>query len=715
MTRDRHVGLMFAIGLLLMASATTRANNEMLEDEATSGLLKTHSRAPYVHRLTLYDHDGTAIDPTDDFAGPYSPRMTCGKCHPYAVISQGWHFNASIPHAPAGRPGEPWFLIDEEVGTQVPVSGRGWRGTYAPDVVELDHWAMVKQFGRHMPGGGYGEPDDEAVRASDKVIRWFISGKLEIDCMFCHSAGQQHDPAVAAQQIEVENFKWAPTAALGLAVVRGEASKAPDDWDPLMPPDPDFPERSGPRMEWDLTRFDPDGRVFFDITSRPPNERCYYCHTTQQVGMGAAHPLAPDQDVHLAAGLLCVDCHRNGLDHRIVRGYASEAVERNDPDLAAYSCAGCHLGVPGADDPEVVFGGHYGAPRPAHRGLPPVHFEKMHCTACHAGPVPKSNMRRFRTALGHGLGLMEREWPNSAAPLIAGPLFVPLADGRIAPQHMARIAGEVPPPDPAPLPNDEYTEAPAYVWALGHNVRPVSQSWGINGCIECHVQGYIDYGKPRSTDGLVPAAAKTMAELRGDDLALLAAWDFGFGFRSTFKWYAFACAAIVGLVIVRRVGDVLVPARAAISGDVDTAADENASRSSVIGIVCWVLAAVGFIWQAFTGFGPNWTAGAVSGWPLFLHMLGAGVFILGLTAVVLVAPLRWRADGKTSTGSRVIFWITVVLAFCTMMTMLVAMLPLVGHGGQELLVDLHEYSALASLVAVVVLIGAALNERKARR
>ncbi|GAG28266.1 unnamed protein product, partial [marine sediment metagenome] len=217
-------------------------------------LLKSDSQAPYVHRITLYDHEGAVIDPTDELAGPYSPRTTCAKCHDYGAISAGWHFNALLSTIPPGRPGEPWLLVDPLTGTQLPISGREWPGTLTPEEIGLTRWQFVLRFGRHLPGGGYGEPSDEEIANSPQAVRWGISGKLEIDCMFCHSADFRHDPAEAARQIEAENFKWAPTAALGLAVVRGEARKAPDDWDPLMPPDPDFPERAGPRLVWNTSR-----------------------------------------------------------------------------------------------------------------------------------------------------------------------------------------------------------------------------------------------------------------------------------------------------------------------------------------------------------------------------------------------------------------------------------------------------------------------------
>ena len=96
-----------ALVVLMWASAVVvppSAGQDVSDQEAE--LLRTDSRAPYVHRITLYDHDGVVIDPEDEFAGPYSPRTTCAKCHPYAVIAGGWHFNAPNPYVPAGRPGE---------------------------------------------------------------------------------------------------------------------------------------------------------------------------------------------------------------------------------------------------------------------------------------------------------------------------------------------------------------------------------------------------------------------------------------------------------------------------------------------------------------------------------------------------------------------------------------------------------------------------------
>lgn len=153
-------------------------------------LLKTDSRAPYVHRLTLYDHDGKVIDPNSREPVPYSPAMTCGKCHPYGQIAHGWHFNARDQDVPGGRRGEPWLLVDPQTGTVLPISGRRWPGTYSPEQIGLTNWQFVLKFGAHTPGGGYGEPDKPTLDKSPEALRWAISGQLEIDCLFCHSADQ---------------------------------------------------------------------------------------------------------------------------------------------------------------------------------------------------------------------------------------------------------------------------------------------------------------------------------------------------------------------------------------------------------------------------------------------------------------------------------------------------------------------------------------------
>ena len=617
------------------------------EDEGGVKLLQTNSRSPYVHRISLYDRDGAVIDPTDEYAGPYSPAMTCGKCHPYGQISGGWHFNAPNPEIPGGRPGEPWFLLDADCEIVLPISGRGWPGTYKPAEAGLDNWNFVKRFGHHLPGGGYGSPSKEEIANSAQKMRWGVSGTLEVDCMMCHAADVRHDPAEAERQIASENFQWLPTAAYGLASIRGEARKAPDDWDPMMPPNPDHPEQAGPKLLWDMTRFDPDGRVIFDVVRQPSPSRCYFCHSFREVGEEEEADLLETRDVHLAAGLLCANCHRNELDHEIIRGYASEAGERKEPELAAFTCEGCHLGVGGVEMASATLGGYYGAPKPEHDGFPPLHFEKLACTTCHSGPWPEMNAKRFQTALAHGLGLASRDREDDDAPEIIEPVFAHQHDGKIAPQRMvwpsfwgtfdgrtakplspdavkkalkqvsiervkdeatnrvptltddqieqvlAKLAEATPDvaifrirdgvtivrtkdgklerhPYEPPTEEEEEEEneheaaeaepadplaefAAPYRWSIAHDVRPASQALGARGCTDCHSDGAPMYFGKVATEDDPQAEARpvlSMYQLRGDDPTFASIWNLGFIYRPAFKWFAWICTGLIGLIFL---------------------------------------------------------------------------------------------------------------------------------------------------------------------
>lgn len=540
--RPRRVaGPSLTLGVLLWALVVPGAPADQGQEAEVAGPLRADSAAPYIHRLTLYDHDGVAISPQDEPARPYSPRATCGKCHDYATISRGWHFNAPDRGVPPGRPGEPWFLM-RDGGTLVAVSGRGWPQTVGPAEAGLSNWQFVLRFGHHSPGGGFGEPSDEQLAASGRATRWQVSGRLEIDCMFCHSADQQHDPAEAARQIELENFRWAPTVALGLGVVRGSARSAPDDWDPLLPPDPDHPEQAGPMVIYNPARFDADDRVFFNITRRPSPRRCQFCHFAREVGQPPDSGRFDTQDVHLFAGLICVDCHRNRLDHMIIRGYPAEAAERGLPALAAFTCEGCHLGT--LDGVPLAGGGLYGAPHPEHPGLPPVHFEKLTCTACHSGPQPGPYARRFQTALAHGLGLATRDRHEDDPPRIIAPIFAKSGEetspgartpGRIGPYRLVWNVGG----------SQGY-----YRWPIAHNVRPASQALGAGGCTDCHAEGApLFFGLAAAADDELARPVR-MYELHGASPNLARGWATAFRLRSAFKWLGFGCLGLMGLVLL---------------------------------------------------------------------------------------------------------------------------------------------------------------------
>ncbi|MDQ1257727.1 MAG: hypothetical protein QG656_2333, partial [Candidatus Hydrogenedentes bacterium] len=353
-------------------------------------------------------------------------RQTCGGCHPYDTIGLGWHFNSNDASVPAGKPGEPWVLVDEKTGTQLPISNRDWPGAWKPAQLGLKAWDMTKLFGRHMPGGDWAEVEEAEP---DVEARWDISGRLEINCLGCHNVSPQQNQSDWVMQVARENFRWSATAAAALGVVDGMAARLPNSWDVIDGVNPDNAYAVPPSVDYSEALFDAKNRVFMDVRGSVPAERCNFCHSTADVNEG---PVDEDRDVHLAAGLLCTDCHRNGVNHQIVRGDESAP---KDPETATLSCKGCHYGDASAEG-AYAMGGRLGAPRPAHKGLPVTHIETMTCTTCHSGMIPEDEAGRVRTSRANRLGIHGRALWDTDLPLIASPVFKKDEDGKLAPHHM---------------------------------------------------------------------------------------------------------------------------------------------------------------------------------------------------------------------------------------------------------------------------------------
>lgn len=239
---------------VLLASLGTASRVPGSEE---SRFAATYSRSQYVHWIELYDAKDQKIDPTDPNAPPYSPVFTCGRCHDYQAISHGFHFNAMQKSQEAGRPGEAWIWTDTRTGTQLPVSYRGWPGTYDPRALGISVWDFVLKFGHHLPGApveaAAGEEasardTDEAAATAPAATegkpaptvpdngRWKVAGQLGIDCMVCHNAGTVYSSENWWDQLKKQNFAWAPAAALGIADIEGDVSKLPEDFDPNAAP-----------------------------------------------------------------------------------------------------------------------------------------------------------------------------------------------------------------------------------------------------------------------------------------------------------------------------------------------------------------------------------------------------------------------------------------------------------------------------------------------
>lgn len=521
--------------------------------ELKTGDVRDGNRSIPVHLIDLYDEDGFVIRPGDEPMMPFSLRQTCQKCHNWEKIRTGWHFNAAAPEVPAGRRGEPWILVDEQTASQIPVSYRPWPGSFTPDQIGLTPWEFLQAFGRHSPGGGIGEMEESL--SPEHYLRWMISGKLEINCLSCHDAEPEHDQAQYGVQISHQNFRWAAAATSGFATVAGSAKEMPDTYDIYSGFLLDEPDLIPPSVSYDKTRFDPAGKAFFDIVRRIPNERCYFCHSTKKIGRNESMKWHENEDVHLAARMACIDCHRNGIDHNMVRGYEEEFEDLDNPGISFLSCRGCHLH---ADSDGAPKAGRLGAPLARHDGLPSVHLEKLSCTACHSGPWPSSKTVSVKTSRAHALGTYNVNKSNLARPHIYSPVFIKQENGKIAPHRLfwpafwGIVNGENVTPvalgkikaianfdrvsdstaadhwpeltpdiivrtlsamtvsvaikgtpvyasggrlyrlsDSEQLTSEEHPDAGPYYWPLAHDVRPAAQSLGIRGCKDCH-----DIGAP---------------------------------------------------------------------------------------------------------------------------------------------------------------------------------------------------------------------------
>ncbi len=231
------------------------------------------------------------------------------------------------------------------------------------------------------PGGGLAETDRGGRRYDDFMRErgylpgaindydgdyfrsfWTRSGVLEADCLICHLPGYRFKER--AEQIKRWNFKWAATAGGGLGKVLGSVK-----------------EGQSPRVIYDLKKFLPDGRLRPRFTREIPSKNCLFCHRRGDTLKRATAYLARD-DVHLRAGLRCVDCHWAGSRagdsrifgrerHEIGKGDDPSGFVRDDLDGSVRPCFDCHGQ------------GRYGAPKVRHLGLPLRHLEKIACQGCH--------------------------------------------------------------------------------------------------------------------------------------------------------------------------------------------------------------------------------------------------------------------------------------------------------------------------------------------
>jgi hypothetical protein len=341
----------------------------------------------------LRDEDGNLINPItgQNADKPYSPKKTCGACHDYDKITQGYHFTQGWGEEPTDTQKQRclWALTPGNFGGNWCSPGPLYRylspkQNTSPATMDMTAFSFfTSPCGGCHPGGGSAEYDRNGKRYDRWMAdpasgftsqgdnqfdgdyyqaRWTETGVLEADCLLCHMPG--YDYQERTRQISAWNFRWAATAGAKLASVKGSVQKgAPIE------------------LLYHKELFNPDGTIEPHIVRQPRNEACLSCHA-QPGWKKRGSNFSERTDVHLRAGLRCVDCHPAGSSatdpriagkevHQIAKGDDPGGLLRNDLDNTVLSCTDCHTT------------GRMGAPIARHNWLPPLHLEAIACQTCH--------------------------------------------------------------------------------------------------------------------------------------------------------------------------------------------------------------------------------------------------------------------------------------------------------------------------------------------
>ena len=603
-----------------------------------------------VHKLAPKDAAGDKVSPGDRLPKAISQVQTCGQCHDVKSMAGGSHFRTGLDtnDVPPQVNFEPWFLVDEKQGLVTALSLCGLPGTKSPADIGMTAWQFTKTFGRAFPGGGIGSD----VRAMEEVgrekSRWFVTGPLEANCLACHQQ-TPYDSSEWARQVLRENFAGAASAAAMFADVGGMNERLNDAWDPFIDENKDDHLFRVPQtIAYDMTKFDSKGRCIFAV-GKPKNENCLACHAASEKGM-PSHDIAGD--VHLQRGMKCIDCHQNGMDHRVT----------------TKSCASCHLEKNGA------------GPRPVHAGFPTVHFEKLSCTVCHSGVTKDGKMAQVRTARANRIGIYGRAQWATDLPYILEPVFVKYDDGVIRPSRMTWTAADA---------------DPVY-WPFAHDVKPARQARGAKPakCAACHTaDSEFFFGKvtpvyPNGKTG-EPVCQSTFLKA---DYAYHTFFGFVFLFRPLFKvvlWtvFGFLClfAAAAAAVALKKLCSQIA----------------ESTLDFIWGAFRFVLDIVlvaSIAYLALSGV-IGWFTGGMTWWWIVLHMVAGGALAGSLLCLVFL-----RQHVRTEKTLPAAVWaLWVVFAAGTVFTAVMPMMTVFGMEGQHFLLWCHRCVSLcfAALSAVL--------------
>src|SRR4030043_1402378 len=388
MKQNSLILLLFALVALIIASLTgmkTKNKNVLLTNR------KLITQSGVCPPFFLYDEEGSIIDPVHNLNAekPYSPKQTCGKCHDYEKITEGFHFQQGKDEIATGTLAERYQWVSNPGNY-----GGNWcspaplynylslkTNSSAKEMDMTSFTFITNGCATCHPGGGPLEYDREGFRYDKHMdelgftaggtnnfdgdyfqAHWNRSGVIEADCNLCHLP--EYDYKSRNDHLARFNFKWMATVGSGLAAVEGSIKDTIDV-----------------KVKYNLSKFSPDGKISMHLVREPRNETCLNCHSKPQWKKRGSS-FTEFTDVHIAKGVKCVDCHAAGsmaVDdrirgkevHQFGKGDDPSGWVRNDLDNSMRTCENCHIK------------GWRNAPRASHEWLPPFHMEKLSCQACH--------------------------------------------------------------------------------------------------------------------------------------------------------------------------------------------------------------------------------------------------------------------------------------------------------------------------------------------
>jgi len=317
-------------------------------------------------RIILKGFDGSPL--TLESKTPYSPKKTCGGCHNYSQITNGYHFQqgradgmGKIVISDTFDPKYPWNLSSGMYGkylvASVGSSQLAKKINQDPSEIDKSSFCFVQNCGGCHPGGGWGELDRGGNLYYDEERKkfgyedsqgtplldgdytpvsngngqygapWDQSGVSEADCLICHLKGYQWKERGAT--LRGKFFKYGPTVGAGWANI-------------ILSVD----ESGNLRVDEVIVNYATKEVADFEnlqlqIVRRPPDENCWFCHAAAD-GRMRGRQWGLEKDIHKAKGLDCISCHPSDKEHNFAKGDTPQQTVRNDLNNSMHSCEDCH-------------------------------------------------------------------------------------------------------------------------------------------------------------------------------------------------------------------------------------------------------------------------------------------------------------------------------------------------------------------------------------